>query len=619
MKRGFSTEARLRLFVLVCQAVQHAHQKGIIHRDLKPSNILVTVNDGAPVPKVIDFGIAKAIAQKLTDKTLFTEFQALIGTPAYMSPEQANLSSVDIDTRSDIYALGVLLYHVLTGKTPFDGRELLASGLDAMRKTILEKEPLRPSTRLAELQGQDLTTTAGHRSSDGPSLVRLLKGDLDWIVMKCLEKDRSRRYATAQDIAADLQRHLDDEPITARPPSSFYRFQKLVRRNRASLAALGAVMAVLFAGVAVSISLLVRENAAMRRALAAEQSAKVERLRNDQAADSMRKSGTAFLKRGQREAAEKFLLEALAMRRLPPEGADPPAAELLSALAGIRHGQRDFVESERLARESIEIRRRLAQDDPALARILNVLADARYERGDLADAERLFGEALAIMRRNGTNSPDTLQWSLYALAETRERLGKFAEAEPLYREMLAGPSASQPVDDGILSPAVSFTRCLTELGWLKHQQGKQTESLHLAHEAEAILGAGLADRPALTPKRAWQAIEIQGRLGGARLVAAVAETNLAPAARAREFAEIEAVLLDLPGAAAPRSGRSIRVQTGRHPPADTPLRSLGQCGARHRQGGAGQSLGLETCVCCEIRPQSGGPGVGGDRSETALI
>ena len=181
-----STRARLDLFIQVCQAIQHAHQKGIIHRDIKPSNILVTVNDGVPVPKVIDFGIAKATSgQQLTDKTLFTAFEQFIGTPAYMSPEQAVLTSLDIDTRSDIYALGVLLYELLTGKTPFDAKELLAIGLDEMRRTIREQEPPRPSTRLSTLPGQELSTTAQRRGLDAPKLVSELRGDLDWIVMKC--------------------------------------------------------------------------------------------------------------------------------------------------------------------------------------------------------------------------------------------------------------------------------------------------------------------------------------------------------------------------------------------------------------------------------------------------
>src|SRR5256714_5080183 len=231
---NLTTKERLDLFIKVCQAIQHAHQKGIIHRDIKPSNILVTLHDGVPVPKVIDFGIAKAMEGRLTDNTVYTQLHQFIGTPAYMSPEQAEMSGLDIDTRSDIYSLGVLLYELLAGSTPFDGKELLASGIDAMRKTIREKEPPRPSTRLATLGADQQTTTAKRRSTDTSKLQHQLKGDLDWIVMKCLEKDRQRRYETANGLAAELKRHLNNEPVLARPPSQLYRFQKMVRRNKAA-------------------------------------------------------------------------------------------------------------------------------------------------------------------------------------------------------------------------------------------------------------------------------------------------------------------------------------------------------------------------------------------------
>jgi len=246
---------RLELFIQICHAIQHAHQKGIIHRDIKPSNILVTLHDQDKIgmPKVIDFGIAKATAgQRLTDKTLFTAYEQFIGTPAYMSPEQAEMSGLDVDTRSDIYSLGVLLYELLTGRTPFDPNELMESGLEAMRKTIREKDPVRPSTRLHTLSGEELTTTAKRHGVEAPRLVSQLRGDLDWIVMKCLEKDRTRRYETANGLAMDLKRHLNNEPVLARPPSKVYEFQKTFRRHKVGFIATGSVILALAVGVALT-------------------------------------------------------------------------------------------------------------------------------------------------------------------------------------------------------------------------------------------------------------------------------------------------------------------------------------------------------------------------------
>jgi serine/threonine protein kinase len=269
-----ATADRLALFTQVCNAIQHAHQKGIIHRDIKPSNLLVTLHDGQPVPKVIDFGIAKATQGRLTDQTLFTAFEQFIGTPAYMSPEQAEMSGLDVDTRSDIYALGVLLYELLTGRTPFDPKELLQSGLDELRRTIREREPARPSTRLSTMLEADLTAVAQRRQAEAPKLIHLLRGDLDWIVMKALEKDRTRRYETASGLAMDIQRYLDNEPVVARPPSTIYRFQKLVRRNQRIFAAGGAGLAALVAGLILSLYLFAQEKAALKRAVAAEQTEK---------------------------------------------------------------------------------------------------------------------------------------------------------------------------------------------------------------------------------------------------------------------------------------------------------------------------------------------------------
>lgn len=260
---NYDLHQRLEMFTQVCLAVQHAHQKGIIHRDIKPSNVLVTMRDGVPMPKVIDFGIAKATGgERLTDMTVFTAYDQFVGTPAYMSPEQAEMNELDVDTRSDIYSLGVLLYELMTGRPPFDQNELLQSGLLEMRRTLREREPKRPSNKVAELDADELTQTALQRQIEPPRLRLFLKGDLDWIVMKALEKDRSRRYQTANALAMDVQRYLNNEPVVARPPSRLYRFRKLVRRNKAVFVSVGAVSLALIAGFGTSTWLFFKEREA---------------------------------------------------------------------------------------------------------------------------------------------------------------------------------------------------------------------------------------------------------------------------------------------------------------------------------------------------------------------
>jgi serine/threonine protein kinase len=391
--KRLSTRKRLELFIQVCQAVQHAHQKGIIHRDLKPSNILVTVNDGVAVPKVIDFGIAKATSgERLTDKTIFTAFHQFMGTPAYMSPEQAELTSVDIDTRSDIYTLGVLLYELLTGQTPFDPSELLQAGLDEMRRTLREKEPACPSTRLSTLDADQLTATARLQGLDAPKLINLVRGDLDWIVLKCLEKDRARRYETANALLIDIQRHLSNEPVAARPRSRLYEFQKTVRRHKVGFAATAAVIVTLFLGLGIATWSLVKERQARRRA-------------DTEAAKSFQ--------------IARFLEDML--RGIDPKKAQEQDTSLLRDLLG---------------HTAARVSRDLTNQPLVEAHLKNTIGNIYAALGEFQNAEQMARNALALRRSDPAGHPAELAESLFDLAHHLWSQGKLAEAEQFAREGL---------------------------------------------------------------------------------------------------------------------------------------------------------------------------------------
>jgi serine/threonine protein kinase len=449
-QKKLPTRQRLELFIQVCQAVQHAHQKGIIHRDLKPSNILVSVNDGVAVAKVIDFGIAKATTgERLTDKTLFTAFEQFIGTPAYMSPEQAEITSLDIDTRSDIYSLGVLLYELLTGKTPFDAKELLLAGLDEMRRTLREMEPARPSTRLSTLGAQELSTAATRRGLDAPKLVSLLQGDLDWIVMKCLEKDRARRYETASALGKDIHSYLHDEPVLARPPSRLYQLKKTVRRNKLVFTATGAVAVSLVLGISISSWLYLRERAAreeqvgLRRAAeAAQHQAEIER---------------------DRAAAESAKKEALS----------------LSGSAASVSGYGTLSEAETKLRDALVSQTKiLGSDDETVTTTLYNLAYALERQGKVEEAESTIRGSLAEERAKGGDERVGVLRRVQMLVDFLDRQGRQDEAEKVVAEIvspviqrypknanLLGFRAERLARHGHLKEALSdFNRC-HELGY----------------------------------------------------------------------------------------------------------------------------------------------------------
>jgi serine/threonine protein kinase/tetratricopeptide (TPR) repeat protein len=420
-QNSLSTQERVELSIQVCRAIQHAHQKGIIHRDIKPSNVLVTLHDGVPVPKVIDFGIAKAAQGRLTDHTLFTAFDQFIGTPAYMSPEQAEMSGLDIDTRSDIYSLGVLLYEILTGKPPFDTKELMAGGLGEVRDRIRQKEPTRPSTMLSTMMVGDLAKAAKVRQTEPFKLISLIRGDLEWIVMKCLEKDRTRRYETANGLAADLERHLNNEPVTARPPSSAYLFLKFVRRHKFLFASASAVAAALFVGLALSTWLLVRETKARRRAVTAELA---EEKAHQEAETSWRRAenneARARTEANKSTQVAKFLKEML-------QGIDP----------SIALGRDTVVLQQILDRTAGRVDADLESQPEVAGELLSTIGTVYLALGRNEQAERMLRRALAFRIRSSGDEDPTVAQSYHELAPALLAQGKKVEAEDLEKKALA--------------------------------------------------------------------------------------------------------------------------------------------------------------------------------------
>jgi serine/threonine protein kinase/Tfp pilus assembly protein PilF len=526
-RHNLSIEDRLELFAQVCQAVQHAHTKGIIHRDLKPGNVLVSSQDGKPIAKVIDFGIAKATAARLTEKTVFTEHRQIIGTPEYMSPEQAE-GSLDIDTRTDVYALGVMLYELLTGTTPFGGSELRSAAYAEMQRIIREVEPPKPSTRLSQ-NAATLASVAARRKTEPNRLGSIVRGELDWIVMKALEKDRQRRYETANGLGMDIKRYLSGEAVVAAPPSNAYRFKKFIRRNKGPVAAGAAVAAVLIFGLAgtawqakvareqrdVAVAAQISEAEQRQQAEAARAEAEVqeaEAKKQAQIAEAVAKFQTDMLAAvdpnqlpkdpvtGESIKDAVTVLQALqAAVKLLDEGGsalkDQPLVEarVRDTIGTTLRELGRFDEAEPNLRRSLEIRRAsLPAGHTEIAQSLNNLALLLYVQDNNAgvqnwhaEAESLFRQSLEIYRAALPAGHTDIAFVLNNLALLLSSQNKLAEAEPLFREALEMRRAAHPAGH------TDIAQSLHNLALLLDAQNKLAEAEPLYREALAILRAAL--------------------------------------------------------------------------------------------------------------------------------
>ncbi len=507
---------RLELFIDVCHAIQHAHQKGVIHRDLKPSNVLVTEREKKPTPMVIDFGIAKAISQPLTERTLVTEHGQALGTPAYMSPEQAAMSGLDVDTRTDVYSLGVMLYELLVGHLPLDPDEV---GINAFFARLLmhEMDHRRPSAEF-KTPGENVTIIAKLRQADASALHRALQGDLDWIVMRAIDTDRNRRYETVNGIAMDIQRHLDDEAVLARPPSTRYRLAKFVRRNRTAVAAGAVIAASLVVGTGAATVGMVRatraEAAAAREAEAAQQVSDflvglfevsnpseargdavtareilevgAERIAAELAdqpvvqARLLNTIGTVFTQMGLLDRARPLLQQALALREAELGANHVDVGASLYQLAWLSRVQGNLSGAEPLARRALSITEKaLGPDDPEVARSAGNLAAIYMSQGKFSDAEPLFQRAVAIDERAPNPNQARVASSISNLGTFYLRRGRLDEAESQLERALE-------IRERVLEPDhASLAANLLNLGavyWTKGRYGDAESVYQRARE-----------------------------------------------------------------------------------------------------------------------------------------
>jgi non-specific serine/threonine protein kinase/serine/threonine-protein kinase len=473
-KHRLTIKARLALFMQVCEGVQHAHQKAIIHRDLKPSNVLVEEVDRKAAPKIIDFGLAKAMGQRLTEMTMFTEVGAIVGTPAYMSPEQADRNERNIDTRTDVYSLGVILYELLVGALPFGPQELREAGQEAMLEKICHQEPPRPSTKVRSLR-QGSKDSAVNRQEEPRSLERHLRGELDWITMKALEKDRTRRYGSPSELAADIQRHLHNEPVLAGPPNASYRAGKFMRRHRFGVGVAVAAV-VLLIGFATTMALQAQRIAKERDRAnrEAETSKRVsefmtnmfkvsdpgqargnsitareildkasKEIRTGLSKDSkvqaqmMQVMGGVYANLGLYPQAQSLLADAVEIRRRALGPQNPDTLASMSSLSGTLRDLGHFAEAEKLQRETLDLQRRvLGPEHPDTLGSMSQLAYILYDEARYSEAEKLGRQALDIQRRVlGPEDQNTL-WSMAIVASIYFDEGRLIEAEKLYHEAL---------------------------------------------------------------------------------------------------------------------------------------------------------------------------------------